>query len=114
MILENEKFIVEKSSLFLSMLPNKISKKLTPSIFRPKIFSEKYKVILLPGTGFRTQPWFIRVSLSNLYYKDYVICKSEQDIGERALKGLSLNLEIPSCPQIFLLLLKNFRMRTTD
>ncbi|PPR25007.1 MAG: hypothetical protein CFH34_01613, partial [Alphaproteobacteria bacterium MarineAlpha9_Bin4] len=35
--------------------------------------------------------------LANLYYKDYVIDKSEQDIGERALKGLGLNLDaLPS------------------
>ena len=35
--------------------------------------------------------------LANLYYKDYIIDKSEQDIGERALKGLSLNLDaLPS------------------
>ena len=33
----------------------------------------KYKVILLPGSGFRTQPWFIRVSLSNLHYRNYSI-----------------------------------------
>ncbi len=44
------------------------------------LLAEKYKVILLPGSGFRTQPWFIRVSLSNLYGKDY------ERIGERIKK----------------------------
>ena len=35
--------------------------------------------------------------LANLYYKDYVVIKAERDIGERGLRGLSLNLDaLPS------------------
>ena len=35
--------------------------------------------------------------LANLYYKDYIVIKAESDIGERGLRGLSLNLDaLPS------------------
>ena len=35
--------------------------------------------------------------LANLYYKDVIIDKENKDIGERGLKGLSLNLDaLPS------------------
>ncbi len=35
--------------------------------------------------------------LANLYYKDVVVNKEDEDIGERALKGLSINLDaLPS------------------
>ena len=35
--------------------------------------------------------------LANLYYKDYVVDENKEDVGERGLKGLSLNLDaLPS------------------
>ena len=35
--------------------------------------------------------------LANLYYKDVIISEENKDIGERGLKGLSLNLDaLPS------------------
>ena len=35
--------------------------------------------------------------LANLYYKDVVVNEDDKNIGERALKGLSLNLDaLPS------------------
>ena len=35
--------------------------------------------------------------LANLYYKDYIVDENKENIGERGLKGLSLNLDaLPS------------------
>ena len=53
------------------------------------ILASQYKVILLPGSGFKAQPWFIRVSLSNLYYRDYGF------IAERIKKCIKYMIETP-------------------
>ena len=34
--------------------------------------TEKYRIVLLNGSGFEGPSWSIRVSLANLYYEQYV------------------------------------------